>query len=124
MLFIFLAGLCANIIFRDKLVFGGVRTRNHFDTIGWAAVTIFQCLTPENVNQVVIDASHGVGYGGGVFVVAMMLIGHYVFEPLFLVIVIANFSDAETNKGMSTVLALFSIRACQCWCRPYRMERR
>jgi hypothetical protein len=41
-------------------------------------VTSFQCFTPENINQVVIDAFKGVGFMGPVFICSILFIGHWV----------------------------------------------
>lgn len=41
-LFLFITALAANNVFRLKMAHKGVRSRNHFDTFGWAMVTMFQ----------------------------------------------------------------------------------
>lgn len=41
-LFLFVMALAGVAIFRDKMIFNGVRSRNHFDSFGWALVTCFQ----------------------------------------------------------------------------------
>jgi hypothetical protein len=45
-------------------------------------ITSFQCFTPENINQVVIDAFRGVGFMGPVFICSILFIGHWVMVHL------------------------------------------
>jgi hypothetical protein len=86
-------------MFRGKMVYQGVNARNNFDGWGWAMITSFQIMTPENFSQVCIDGIRAVGYGGGLFLVMVMFIGHYVLEVLFLVIIVASFDEDNAEAA-------------------------
>ena len=45
-------------------------------------------MTPENWNQVVMDAYRAVGWVGIAYLMPLFLIGHYIIETLFLVIML------------------------------------
>ena len=41
-LYLFITALASMDIFRNKMVFNGVHSRNNFDSWGWAMITSFQ----------------------------------------------------------------------------------
>jgi hypothetical protein len=67
-------------------------------------VTVFQVTTPENVNGVLYDACQAIGFAGGaIFTIFMLLIGHYVIESIFVVILLSNFNtDVQEYNPEST----------------------
>ena len=97
-LFLFITALAGVTIFRDKQTIKGVHSRNNFDTFGWALITCFQIMTPENFNQVITDGINAVGWGGGVYLLFVMIFGHYVIETLFMVIIVSNFHVTDENE--------------------------
>lgn len=59
------------MIFQGNMGSGADLPRENFETFGWSLVTVFQVISPENWNQDVFDAYHGVGWGGGKLVVCV-----------------------------------------------------
>ena len=72
--------------------------RDNWDSIGWAMIVVFQVSTPENWNQVLYDLVQGVGWGGGVFIILTLLIGHYIIESLFVVVMFSHFGTDEQEE--------------------------
>ena len=88
--------------------------RDNWDSIGWAMIVVFQVSTPENWNQVLYDMVQGVGWGGGFFVIMTLLVGHYVIESLFVVVMFSHFgtddaSDARADDDDSPSQAVAPI---------------
>ncbi len=104
-IYLFMMGLLGVVILRGRMVFDGKLSRNNFENVGWGMVTAFQCLTPENINNVVNDAYNAVGFGGAVFILVQLFIGHWVLEPLLLVIIVKNMDDSAVAEGKSSFLA-------------------
>lgn len=73
--------------------------RMNFDTIHWAAATIFMCLTGEDWHQVMYDGMRAGGIGFGAFYfMTLMVIGFFVVMNLFMAILLANFDELGTSK--------------------------
>jgi len=77
-------------------LFGGKMgdSRSSFDGFGWAYLTVFQCLTGENWNELMysaIDGSGGISGGGAVaslYFISLVLIGDFVVLNVFLAIAV------------------------------------
>jgi hypothetical protein len=90
-LFVFLFAQLGVQISKGKLNLEQGLARDNMDNLGWAAIVVFQLSTPENWNQVLYDFKQGTGWGGAVYIVITMIIGHYVIESLFVVVMLSNF---------------------------------
>ena len=69
--------------------------RSNYDSLFTSLVTIFQCLTGENWNEVYYDAARAVGAGGAAaYHLALVILGQFVILNLFLAILLGNFAGA------------------------------
>jgi hypothetical protein len=73
--------------------------RSHMKSVGWAAIVTFQITTPENWNQVLYDFHEQIGWAAGMYIVFILVVGHYVVESLFVVVMLANFG-AESEEQL------------------------
>ena len=99
-LFVFIFAQIGVQIAADREVFAQPEgpARDNWDSIGWAMIVVFQVSTPENWNQVLYDLVQGVGWGGGVFIILTLLIGHYIIESLFVVVMFSHFGTDEQEE--------------------------
>ena len=99
-LFVFIFAQIGVQIAADREVFAQPEgpARDNWDSIGWAMIVVFQVSTPENWNQVLYDLVQGVGWGGGVFIIVTLLIGHYIIESLFVVVMFSHFGTDEQEE--------------------------
>jgi hypothetical protein len=96
-LILFAMSLVGFKLFRGMLVNGEV-PRSNFENFGYAMLTSFQCMTAENFNSIVADVrTYQQGYGGTIYILLMMIIGHYIIEPLFLVLLSTNVQVKKTK---------------------------
>lgn len=73
--------------------------RMNFDTIQWAAATVFLCLTGEDWHEIMYDGMRAGGVGFGAFYfITLMVIGFFVVMNLFKAILLANFDELGTSK--------------------------
>ena len=77
----------------------------HFDTLGWALVTIFQVLSGENWNVVLYDCMRGAGlFKAPIFFLILVIMGNFIILNLFLAILLINFdglSEAQEQEADS-----------------------
>lgn len=77
--------------------------RHNFDTLVWAAVTVFQILTGEDWNQVMYDGVRATSMWSTLYFVALIVIGDFMILNLFIAILLSNFSnpkgDDEPEQG-------------------------
>ena len=74
----------------------------HFDSFGWAFVTIFQVLSGENWNVVMYDCIRATGPGAVIFFLLLVIIGNFIILNLFLAILLINFdglSEAQEAEA-------------------------
>ena len=45
------------------------------------------------------DSTHAIGYSGAIFIVIVVLIGHYVIEEIFVVILLGNLEFDDSDDG-------------------------
>jgi hypothetical protein len=89
-LILFVMSLVGFKLFRGMSV-NGVVPRSNFESFGYAMLTSFQCMTAENFNSILSDVrNYQQGYAGTIYILIMMIIGHYIIEPLFLVLLATN----------------------------------
>jgi hypothetical protein len=98
--------------------------RSHFDSIGWAFLTVFQVLTQENWNNVMDDAIRSVGWPATAYFTSLMVMGNFVVLNLFLAILIGNFEGVEELIQVRTaVLSRPSLRRRRSDIRPRLLAR-
>jgi hypothetical protein len=88
-------------LFKGKMSWSGYTARANFDNFGWSFITVFQIITPENWNTVVMDTVHARGWMAVLYTVPLCLIGHYVVELIFLVILLSNIPDDSSIDNES-----------------------
>jgi hypothetical protein len=98
LLFIFLFGVLGMQLFQGKMSWPGYTARANWDNFGWALITTFQVVTPENWNLVLSDSVRAIGWGAVAYLLPLVLFGHYVVEVLFLVVLMSNFPEPESNE--------------------------
>lgn len=71
--------------------------RSNFDTILWSTVTIFQVLTGENWNNVLIDGWRSIGWPSTLYFLSLVIFGNFIILNLFLAILLSNFEDQDAT---------------------------
>ena len=76
-------------------------TRANFDDIGWSLVTVFQVLTGENWNDVIIMTmtSTDTVVLPVLYFLAVIFVGDFMILNLFLAILMARFEDSLDDDG-------------------------
>src|SRR4051812_7429462 len=57
-----------------------------------------QVMTPENWNSVLSDATQYVGWGGGLYIVLIFVLGNLLVLALFIAVLLGNFGDDDDDK--------------------------
>jgi hypothetical protein len=94
---IFIFSLIGTQLFAGEFTdeaFDGDKPSAHFDTLGWAFVTVFQVLTGENWNEVLYNGMKVGGTTAVMYFLALSVVGNYVILNLFLAILLEQF-EAE-----------------------------
>ncbi|KAE9001800.1 Sodium channel protein type 5 subunit alpha [Phytophthora rubi] len=76
----------------------GTVPRNNFDTLLWAAVTVFQIITGENWNNIMYFAILGNGMFSCVYFISLVILGDFVLMNLFLALLLDNFGDKDEEQ--------------------------
>ena len=76
--------------------------RAHFDTLGWALITIFQLLSGENWNTVMYDGIRAGGVGAAFYFIVMVILGDFIILNLFLAILLTNFDGLDEAQKEET----------------------
>ena len=76
--------------------------RAHFDTLGWALITIFQLLSGENWNTVMYDGIRAGGGGAALYFIVMVILGDFIILNLFLAILLTNFDGLDEAQKEET----------------------
>ncbi|KAG6969181.1 hypothetical protein JG687_00003360 [Phytophthora cactorum] len=72
--------------------------RNNFDTLLWAAVTVFQIITGENWNNIMYYAILGNGMLSCIYFISLVILGDFVLMNLFLALLLDNFGDNDEEQ--------------------------
>ncbi|KAL3665815.1 hypothetical protein V7S43_009242 [Phytophthora oleae] len=78
----------------------GTVPRNNFDTLLWAAVTVFQIITGENWNNIMYYAILGNGMLSCIYFISLVILGDFVLMNLFLALLLDNFGDNDEEQEM------------------------
>eukprot|EP01083_Nonionella_stella_P193544 714731_1 len=89
-LFMFIYALLGYQLFRGK-----IDERANFDTFWWSLVTVFQVVTGENWNDVLISGVEATGWWSTLYFGSMFVVGNYMVLSLFLAILLGNFEDDD-----------------------------
>ncbi|CEG50199.1 voltage-gated ion channel superfamily [Plasmopara halstedii] len=76
----------------------GTVPRNNFDTLLWAAVTVFQIITGENWNGIMYFAILGNGMLSCIYFISLVILGDFVLMNLFLALLLDNFGDNDEEQ--------------------------
>lgn len=103
-LFIYVYALLGMQFFAGKLKFdenneydsqNGTTSRENFDNIGWAFMTIFKILIGDNWNAVMYDCMRAVGDISAVYFISLVVCGNIIMLNLFLAVLLGNFDNAR-----------------------------
>jgi voltage-dependent calcium channel L type alpha-1D len=72
--------------------------RANFDTLLWSAVTVFQILTGENWNVVMMDGWRASGWSSVLYFVSLVVLGNFIVLNLFLAILLGNFDESNDEE--------------------------
>lgn len=114
-LFIYVYSLLGMQFFAGKLKFNedgyydpnGEVARANFDTIYWAAITVFEILIGDNWNQVMFDCIKAVGILSSIYFISLILFGNIIMLNLFLAILLGNFDKARTFWLKKSIFEMF-----------------
>ena len=76
----------------------GAIPRHNFDTLLWAAVTVFQILTGEDWNAVMYDGMEASGGVTALYFVALIVMGNFLVLNLFVAILLTNFGQQQVES--------------------------
>lgn len=114
-LFIYVYALLGMQFFAGNLKFddqgnydkNGSVPRANFDTLYWAAITVFQILIGDNWNDVMFDCELAVGRISTIYFISLILFGNIVMLNLFLAILLGNFDKARTYWLKKRIFEMF-----------------
>ncbi|EGZ28555.1 hypothetical protein PHYSODRAFT_467180 [Phytophthora sojae] len=72
--------------------------RANFDTMLWSVVTVFQILTGENWNVVMLDGWRSSGWSSVLYFVSLVVLGNFIVLNLFLAILLGNFDESNDEE--------------------------
>ena len=80
-----------------------IRPRAHFDTFGWALVTVFQILSGENWNAVMYDAYRAMGgdqnaWASTLYFVVLNILGAFIVLNLCCALLLNNLSNLNDDE--------------------------
>ncbi|KAE9028237.1 hypothetical protein PF005_g1940 [Phytophthora fragariae] len=97
----------------------GTAPRNSFDTLLWAAITVFQIITGENWNDIMYNTILGSGMLSCVYFISLVIFGDFILMNLFVALLLDNFGEngeeqaqekeEEMNK-LAQKMAVMNIR--------------
>lgn len=111
LLYMFIAAIAGMQLLGNVIPFS---TRARYTDFGIAMLTVFQCLTGENWNNILIDAISDTGsYAYVFYFVLVLIIGQFLVLNLFLAILLSDFNCGEPSTFSLAVVAklLFPRRA-------------
>ena len=85
----------------------GEVARANFDTIYWAAITVFEVLIGDNWNQVMFDCVKAVGVLSSFYFISLILFGSIIMLNLFLAILLGNFEKARSFWLKKSIFEMF-----------------
>ena len=114
-LFIYVYSLLGMQFFAGKLKFDsngfydpdGEVARANFDTIYWAAITVFEVLIGDNWNEVMFDCIKASGKISTVYFISLILFGTIIMLNLFLAILLGNFDKARSFWLKKSIFEMF-----------------
>lgn len=71
--------------------------RSNFDTMLWSMVTVFQILTGENWNVVMLDGWRSSGWSAVLYFISLVVFGNFIVLNLFLAILLGNFEETSDD---------------------------
>ena len=114
-LFIYVYALLGMQFFAGNLKFdedghyssNGSVPRANFDTLYWAAITVFQVLIGDNWNQVMFNCELALGQVSAIYFISLILFGNIVMLNLFLAILLGNFDKARSYWLKKRIFEMF-----------------
>jgi len=116
-LFIYVFALLGMSFFAGKAKFDedgasdlehGESPRVNFDTLKWAALSVFEVMIGENWNAVMYDHMRAVGDGACIYFIALVILGTIIMLNLFLAILLGNFDRARSFGDKKKIFDSFA----------------
>ena len=116
-LFIYVYSLLGMQFFAGQLRFDdkgyydpdGKLPRSNFDTLYWAAITVFEVLRGDNWNNIMYDWMLGAGKLSAIYFITLILFGNIIMLNLFLAILLGNFDKARTFWLKKSIFEMFEV---------------
>lgn len=116
-LFSFVFAILGKTLFKDKLhchdqLTGDYgRCRTNFDSFPFALLAVFQVLTAENWNDVLVSAVEGTGYASCIYFIILLFFGNYIVVAIFFAILLSNVQQdvQEEPIGANDALELENL---------------
>ncbi|CAI2378686.1 unnamed protein product [Moneuplotes crassus] len=124
-LFIYVYALLGMQFFAGKLKFdeegnhdleNGTVSRENFDNIGWAFLTIFKILIGDNWNIMMYDCMRATGDISALYFISLVVSGSIIMLNLFLAVLLGNFDKARIYMNKKKLLTELEI------CKKKNME--
>ena len=114
-LFIYVYSLLGMQFFAGELKFNsdgfydpnGEVARANFDSIYWAAITVFEVLIGDNWNEVMFDCMKSIGKISSIYFISLILFGNIIMLNLFLAILLGNFDKARSFWLKKSIFEMF-----------------
>ena len=96
-----------------------IRPRAHFDTFGWALVTVFQILSGENWNAVMYDAYRAMGgdqmaWASTLYFVVLNILGAFIVLNLCCALLLNNLSHLNDGEDSPQIPETDEAAAEEC----------
>ncbi|KAJ3332956.1 Voltage-dependent T-type calcium channel subunit alpha-1H, partial [Gonapodya sp. JEL0774] len=85
-------------IFSNYLNFTDGLPRYHFDSFGWAMLSVVDMFTTENWNNIEVSVVRAKGIGAALFCVLIVIVGAYIVSQMLLGIIISAFQDELADE--------------------------
>ena len=85
------------------------KPRNHFDSLHWSFVTVFQILAGEAWNEIMTLYVGEKGAEYALYFVSWVIIGQFILLNLFLAVLLENFSESSDDDEERKRVELFTV---------------
>eukprot|EP01012_Entosiphon_sulcatum_P003273 TRINITY_DN10993_c0_g1_i1.p1 TRINITY_DN10993_c0_g1~~TRINITY_DN10993_c0_g1_i1.p1 ORF type:complete len:1541 (+),score=247.19 TRINITY_DN10993_c0_g1_i1:38-4660(+) len=109
-IFLFVCALVGVQLFSGHTDWPDGKPRAHFDTIGWALLSVFQLFTTENWNDIERTVARARGVAWTIYPVVVIVVGSYILSQMLLCIIISAFqaelmTDIIRKRQQTTIIS-------------------
>jgi hypothetical protein len=93
-----------NFTILGNLAFGNGRlpqeglSKANFDNFGWSAMTVFQVMTGENWNDVMVTATLNTSGWASFYFIILFMTGNYIMVNIFLAILLSHYQPGDADE--------------------------